>query len=874
MFTVGVRCAGFISLDCGLQKDTNYTEETTTGINYISDANYVETGQSFSIQQEFKSGCLRQVWTLRSFPQGTRNCYTLNLTSGDKYLIRAYFLYGNYDQKNQTPEFDLYLGVNHWTNVKIENASRLVVKDIVHVLSSDYLDVCLVDIGSGTPFMSALELRLLNETMYRTQIGSLNYFSVLDIGSNSSSILRYKDDIYDRLWIPATLPNCKLLSAADNATWLGQNVYQPPLAALKTAAAPKNDSDPLIIEWKDNNTNVGYYVYFHFAELEVLEKNETREMRITFNKKSWYGPFEPRYLLTNTAFSVAALTGGDFRFEIHKTATSTHPPILNAVEIYQVAEFNQPQTYQADVDAIKNLKLAYEVTKNWQGDPCAPRSFLWDGLNCTYTDNDPPRITSLNLSSSGLNGEIPSSISNLTSLQVLDLSNNNLKGSVSAFLAQLPSLITLNLQNNKLTGSLLANLVAKQKDGALSLSVDGNPNLCESFPCKKKKMSVIVPIVASVVLISAILAAWLLLRRKKKVNKASIFLSAVKKVAKPHIRYDSFEKKSRGLTYSEVLKITNNFQKIIGKGGFGTVYHGYLDDIQVAVKLLSPSSTQGYKQFEAEVNLLLRVHHKNLTALIGYCYDGTNMGLIYEFMSKGNLAEHLIADSRNILLNWETRLQIALDAAQGLEYLHNGCKPPIVHRDVKSTNILLNDKFEAKLADFGLSRTFSFDSGAYMSTVFAGTPGYLDPEYYLSNRLTEKSDVYSFGIVLLEIITSKSVIEEICSDDNQCVNIHISQYVGSKIKEGDVKSIVDPRLKEVDFNTNTLWRVLEIAMACVSHVSTRRPTMSQVVAELSECLAAEKMRRKGGEELNENEEFGDVCITLNLNDDDSAPLAR
>ncbi|WZZ65182.1 hypothetical protein YC2023_076552 [Brassica napus] len=174
--------------------------------------------------------------------------------------------------------------------------------------------------------------------------------------------------------------------------------------------------------------------------------------------------------------------------------------------------------------------------------------------------------------------------------------------------------------------------------------------------------------------------------------------------------------------------MTNNFQRVLGKGGFGTVYHGNLDDAQVAVKMLSHSSAQGYKEFKAEVELLLRVHHRHLVGLVGYCDDGDNLALIYEYMANGDLRENMSGKRGGNVLTWENRMQIAVEAAQGLEYLHNGCRPPMVHRDVKTTNILLNDRSGAKLADFGLSRSFSIDGECHVSTVVAGTPGYLDPE--------------------------------------------------------------------------------------------------------------------------------------------------
>lgn len=200
-----------------------------------------------------------------------------------------------------------------------------------------------------------------------------------------------------------------------------------------------------------------------------------------------------------------------------------------------------------------------------------------------------------------------------------------------------------------------------------------------------------------------------------------------------------------------------------------------------------------------------------------------------------------------------------------MEYLHNGCKPPIVHRDVKSTNILLNEKFQAKLADFGLSRIFPVEGGTHVSTTIVGTPGYLDPEYFISNRLTEKSDVYSFGVVLLEIITSKPVI-----DRTHTERTHISEWVSFRLANGDIKNIVDPRLHG-DFDINSVWKIVEIAMACISPTPTKRPTMNQVVMELNECLATEIDRTKTGRENQSKDSIESIGVNLHS---ELAPLAR
>jgi len=283
--------------------------------------------------------------------------------------------------------------------------------------------------------------------------------------------------------------------------------------------------------------------------------------------------------------------------------------------------------------------------------------------------------------------------------------------------------------------------------------------------------------------------------------------------------------------------MTNNFERVVGEGGFGVVCHGTVNGSeQVAVKLLSQSSTQGYKEFKAEVDLLLRVHHTNLVSLVGYCDEGEHLALIYEYVPNGDLRQHLSGKGGRPVINWGTRIRIAAEAAQGLEYLHIGCTPPIVHRDVKTTNILLDEHYKAKLADFGLSRSFPIGGETHVSTVVAGTPGYLDPEYYQTSRLGEKSDVYSFGIVLLELLTNQSVI-----DRNRRIS-HITQWVGSELNGGDITKIMDPKLNG-DYDSRSAWRALELAMSCADPTSAKRPTMSHVVIELKECIVSENSKR-------------------------------
>ncbi|GMY34438.1 putative leucine-rich repeat receptor-like serine/threonine-protein kinase At2g19230, partial [Fagus crenata] len=295
-----------------------------------------------------------------------------------------------------------------------------------------------------------------------------------------------------------------------------------------------------------------------------------------------------------------------------------------------------------------------------------------------------------------------------------DLSYNDLTGELPEFLAQLSNLKTLNLSMNKLEGSVPESLRQKGNE-SLVLSLGGNPDLCQSVSCeKKKKKMLVIPLVATSIVVLVLLflfCAWRICRRKRR-----------EMVKESNIKLNNHQ-----YSYCEVVAITNNFKTIIGEGGFGKVYLGILtDETQVALKLLSSSSKQGNKEFRAEAQLLMRVHHKNLVSLVGYCDEGENKALIYEYMANGDLKNHLSVNNTNVL-NWNERLQIAVDAAHGLEYLHNGCKPPIIHRDLKTSNILLNENMQAKIADFGLSRAFATEKDSHVSTSLAGTPGYLDP---------------------------------------------------------------------------------------------------------------------------------------------------
>ncbi|PON46763.1 Malectin-like carbohydrate-binding protein [Trema orientale] len=309
---------GFISIDCGTT-GSRYTDDKT-GITYVSDTDFIESGENREILPAYKAQIdEQQFWNVRSFPEQIRNCYTLKPSQGNdtRYLIRARFMHGNYDNKGVGPAFDLHLGADFWDTVKFKDASSTISKEIIHVPSSDHIHVCLVNTGRGTPFISVLELRPLENDTYVSETGSLQLLHRYDFGST-----------IDQRLVVRTKP----------------------------------DSEGKITVWFNNTEN------------------------------------------------------------------STLPPLVNALEVYQLKDTSGQETYQTDVDAILKIKSAYEVKRNWQGDPCLPIAYLWDGIGCNYDGNNPPRIISLDLSNNSLTGTVPEFLAQLSFLRVLNLRRNNLMG--------------------------------------------------------------------------------------------------------------------------------------------------------------------------------------------------------------------------------------------------------------------------------------------------------------------------------------------------------------------------------------------------------------------------------------------------------------
>ncbi|OWM76525.1 hypothetical protein CDL15_Pgr005489 [Punica granatum] len=803
---------------------------------------------------------MQQLMNLRCFPNGTRNCYTLRPTQGKskRYLIRASFFYGNYDTLSQTPTFDLYIDVNYWITVK--DPSNYTYEEIIYTTSRDYIQVCLVNRGSGVPFISALELRTLDNSTYDTSAGALQTSWRYNIGSKTT--YRHPQDDYDRIWEGQSF-NWTTITNKTNVDSLRStnNAYKVPLEVLMTGQQSlDNISSSLKLFWISSEPTYKWYLFFHFAEFQVLRSGQLRRFRVYVNDNKLITTVTPEYLKPVTV-STFPFDGTVLNFSITSvTSQSSLPPFLNAVEWFRSIDLPHSTTDLNDVTGINSIKTIYGVAiDDWQGDPCVPVSFIWSFLNCS--EDDIPRIISLNLSSSNLKGSIATSFSSLTALVSLDLSFNELSGQIPEFFADMPNLRILNLSGNNLNGSIPAVLEKKMADKTLQLSLDGNPNLCrQDSNCNqdgRKKKNTVVPAVAATVgslaLVFFLICAIVVIRRRRKkieeINTGSMEVTASKEhrpkeVSEPSTGTGFNEGrlvvgKNRPFTSAEVLSITGNFRTVIGEGGFGNVYLGTLDDgWKVAVKVLSQSSKQGYKEFQAEAQLLMIVHHKNLVSLIGYCEDFDNMALIYEFMPNGNLRQHLAGNTSNVI-SWSQRLQIAIDAAQGLEYLHNGCRPSIIHRDLKTSNILLNENMQAKIADFGLSRVFMMEDGCQISTQPAGTPGYLDPVFNTGGNLNKKSDVYSFGIILFELITGQPAILR-----SPTGSIHIVKWVTPLIEGGNIQKMVDPMIHG-QFNSNSIWKAIEIAMQCVQPNPVQRPDINHVLLDLKECLAVQVGRGRG-----------------------------
>jgi Leucine-rich repeat (LRR) protein len=519
-----------------------------------------------------------------------------------------------------------------------------------------------------------------------------------------------------------------------------------------------------------------------------------------------------------------------------------------------------------------------------------PSTRIYTGTT-VYTFSRNGSMIFLDLSYNGLTGAIPASLGSMVYLQVLNVGHNQLNGAIPRDFAGLKSIGALDLSNNHLTGSIPPGL------GGLNFLADfdvSNNNLSGPIPSsgqlttfpqsryannsalcgiplppcggdagpggaapaspggRRRKVigsSILVGTALSVLILLLLLATLCKLRKNQKTEemRSSLYIESLgtsswklSGVPEPlSINVATFEKPLRKLTFAHLLEATNGFsaETLIGSGGFGEVYKAKLKDATVvAIKKLVHFTGQGDREFTAEMETIGKIKHRNLVPLLGYCKVGDERLLVYEYMKHGSLDVVLHDDKAkggSAKLDWAARKKIATGSARGLAFLHHSCIPHIIHRDMKSSNVLLDGSLEARVSDFGMARLMNaLDTHLSVSTL-AGTPGYVPPEYYQSFRCTTKGDVYSYGVVLLELLSGKKPIDPTqFGDSNNLVG-----WVKQMVKENRSGEVFDPALLagtrsgEAD---DELYPYLKIACECLDDRPSRRPTMIQVMAMFKE----------------------------------------
>ncbi|EMS63677.1 LRR receptor-like serine/threonine-protein kinase ERECTA [Triticum urartu] len=465
-------------------------------------------------------------------------------------------------------------------------------------------------------------------------------------------------------------------------------------------------------------------------------------------------------------------------------------------------------------------------------------------------------LLKLNLSKNALVGFIPAEFGNLRSIGEIDLSNNHLGGLIPQELGMLQNLMLLKLENNNITGDVsslmncfslntlnisfnnLAGVVPTDNNFS-RFSPDsflGNPGLCGYWlaSCRSSSHQEKPQISKAAILgiaLGGLVILLMILIAVCRPHSPPVFkdVSVSKPVSNVPPKLVILNMNMALHVYEDIMRMTENLSEkyIIGYGASSTVYKCVLKNCRpVAIKKLYAQYPQSLKEFQTELETVGSIKHRNLVSLQGYSLSPVGNLLFYEYMENGSLWDVLHeGQSKKKKLDWETRLRIALGAAQGLAYLHHDCSPRIIHRDVKSKNILLDKDYEPHLTDFGIAKSLCV-SKTHTSTYVMGTIGYIDPEYARTSRLNEKSDVYSYGIVLLELLTGKKPV------DNEC-NLHHS--ILSKTASNAVMETVDPDIADTCQDLGEVKKVFQLALLCTKKQPSDRPTMHEVVRVL-DCL--------------------------------------
>lgn len=316
----------------------------------------------------------------------------------------------------------------------------------------------------------------------------------------------------------------------------------------------------------------------------------------------------------------------------------------------------------------------------------------------------------------------------------------------------------------------------------------------------------------------------------------------------------------RTFTFTELRAATKNFKAdtVLGEGGFGRVYKGWVDEktlnpakpgsgMVVAIKKLNPESLQGYEEWQSEIHFLGRLSHPNLVKLLGYCWEERELLLVYEFMAKGSLENHLFRRG-SAPLPWELRLKIAIGAARGLAFLHASEKQKVIYRDFKASNILLDANYSAKLSDFGLAKLGPTDSKSHVTTRVMGTYGYAAPEYVATGHLYVKSDVYGFGVLLLEMLSGERALDENRPSSQEKLVDWAKPYLKQLLanngrRKQQLARLMDPRL-EGQYNSKQALQAAQLTLGCLAAEPKSRPSMNQVLETLQQTESTPPGRRR------------------------------
>ncbi|CAN8233615.1 unnamed protein product [Cochlearia groenlandica] len=395
-------------------------------------------------------------------------------------------------------------------------------------------------------------------------------------------------------------------------------------------------------------------------------------------------------------------------------------------------------------------------------------------------------------------------------------------------------------------------------------------NLPGSFRCVPKVTEKIKPVIQGLVLgfalLLLVLAVWgfvkFVKKRRKIIRKRKFFKRNGGLLLKQQLttkQGGNNVETSKIFSSKELQKATDNFNKnrVLGQGGQGTVYKGMLVDGKiVAVKKSTVLDEDKVEEFVNEVSVLSQINHRNIVKLMGCCLETEVPILVYEHIPNGDLFKRLHDDSDDYTMTWDVRLRIAVEIAGALAYLHSAASTPVYHRDVKTTNILLDEKYRAKVSDFGTSRSINIDQ-THLTTLVAGTFGYLDPEYFQTSQFTDKSDVYSFGVVLVELITGEKPFSVMRPEENRGLASHFIEAM----KQNRVVDIVDPRIKE-DCKLEQVLVVAKLARRCLSLKGKKRPNMREVSIELERIRSSPQDLELLNQEEEEEEEESDMEINI------------